>query len=122
MTIEFKRSWSDSDLEAYRDSVARFVESELLPHDEEARERGHVGHAVWRSAGALGFLCTDIPEQYGGAGGDFRHEAVFKGAERAHRHEPRCTRSRPLPAEPGPRHRSGRICRLAPGGFVEPSR
>jgi len=77
MPIEFKRSWSDEDLDLYRDNVVRFIETEIAPHDEEARKRGHVGHEVWRKAGALGLLCTDIPEQYGGAGGDFRHEAVF---------------------------------------------
>jgi acyl-CoA dehydrogenase len=77
MPIDFRRSWSDEDLELYRDNVVRFVETEVLPHDEEARKRGHVGHEVWRKAGALGLLCADIPEEYGGAGGDFRHEAVF---------------------------------------------
>ena len=77
MPIDFRRSWSDEDLELYRDNVVRFVETEVLPHDEEARKRGHVGHEVWRKAGALGLLCADIPEAYGGAGGDFRHEAVF---------------------------------------------
>ncbi|MBS0452279.1 MAG: acyl-CoA dehydrogenase family protein [Proteobacteria bacterium] len=77
MPIDFRRSWSDEDLELYRDNVVRFIESEVLPHDEEARKRGHVGHEVWRKAGALGLLCSDIPEAYGGAGGDFRHEAVF---------------------------------------------
>ena len=77
MPIEFRRSWSDEDLELYRDTVVRFIETEVLPHDEEARKRGHVGHEVWRKAGALGLLCADIPEAYGGAGGDFRHEAVF---------------------------------------------
>ena len=76
MPIDFSRSWSDEDLELYRDNVIRFVEPEVLPHDEEARKNGHVGHEVWRKAGALGLLCADIPDEYGGAGGDFRHEAV----------------------------------------------
>ncbi|KIQ21970.1 acyl-CoA dehydrogenase [Variovorax paradoxus] len=76
MPIDFSRSWSDEDLALYRDNVVRFVETEVLPHDEEARKRGHVGHEVWRKAGALGLLCADIPDDYGGAGGDFRHEAV----------------------------------------------
>ncbi len=77
MAIDFRRSWSDADLDLYRDSVVRFIETEMLPHDEEARKRGNVGHAIWRKAGALGLLCADIPEEYGGGGGDFRHEAVF---------------------------------------------
>jgi len=76
MTVRFERSWSDPDLELYRDTVVRFVEQELAPGDEEARRRGDVGHAVWRKAGELGLLCADMPDAYGGAGGDFRHEAV----------------------------------------------
>jgi len=77
MPLTFKRSWTDEDLDRYRDSVARFVEAELLPDDEAARKRGHVCATIWRRAGELGFLCADIPEAYGGGGGDFRHEAVF---------------------------------------------
>ena len=67
MPIDFRRSWSDEELELYRDNVVRFIETEVVPHDEEARKRGHVGHEVWRKAGALGLLCSDIPEAYGGA-------------------------------------------------------
>ena len=77
MPLTFTRSWNDEDLERYRDSVARFIDTEMLPDDEAARGRGHVGHAIWRRAGELGFLCADIPEAHGGSGGDFRHEAVF---------------------------------------------
>jgi acyl-CoA dehydrogenase len=66
----------DEDLTMFRDAVARFVESEMVPHDEQWRHQKHVGHEIWRKAGAQGMLCTDIPAEYGGAGGDFRHEAV----------------------------------------------
>jgi acyl-CoA dehydrogenase len=77
MPIEFRRSWSDDELALYRDNVIRFVESEVVPHDEAARKRGHVGNEVWRKAGELGLLCADIPEAFGGVGGDFHHEAVL---------------------------------------------
>jgi len=77
LAIEFGRSWSDEGLDLYRVNVIRFIETEMLPHDEEARKRGHVGHELWLKAGELGLLCADIPEEYGGGGGDFRHEAVF---------------------------------------------
>jgi acyl-CoA dehydrogenase len=77
MTIDFRRSWMDEDLALFRDNVVRFIETEMLPHDEEARKAGNVGHAIWRQAGALGLLCVDIPEAYGGGGGDFRHEAIL---------------------------------------------
>jgi acyl-CoA dehydrogenase len=77
MPINFTPTWIDSDLAMYRDTVERFVETEMLPADEAARKRGHVGHELWRRAGELGILCSDIPEQYGGGGGDFRHEALL---------------------------------------------
>jgi len=77
MAIEFPRSWMNEELAMYRDTVVRFVENEMVPHDEAARKRGHVGREIWRKAGELGLLCADIPEAYGGGGGDFRHEAVF---------------------------------------------
>ena len=77
MAIDFTPSWMNAELALYRDTVIRFIDSEMAPQDEAARKRGHVGHAIWRRAGELGLLCTDIPAQYGGGGGDFRHEAVL---------------------------------------------
>ncbi len=75
--IDFKRNWEDGDLQLFRKSVERFMKEEVQPGDEHAREQGHVGHALWRKAGELGLLCTDIPVEYGGAGGDLRHEAII---------------------------------------------
>ena len=75
--IDFQRPWEDADLGMFRQTVTRFMQDELEPADEKAREAGHVGHAIWRRAGELGLLCTDIPDEYGGGGGDFRHEAVI---------------------------------------------
>jgi len=75
-TRPYVSPWMDEDLAMFRDAVSRFAEAEMLPHDEEWRKQKHVGHEIWRKAGAQGLLCTDIPAEYGGAGGDFRHEAV----------------------------------------------
>lgn len=77
MPIDFRPSWLDEDLEAYRDTVQRFLDTEMVPADEAARKRGHVGHELWRQAGTLGLLCADLPEAYGGGGGDFRHVAIL---------------------------------------------
>lgn len=73
----YRSQWMDENLEVFRRSVSQFVDSEMLPYDEKWREQQHLDKALWRKAGAQGFLCTDIPEQYGGGGADFRYEAVF---------------------------------------------
>ena len=73
----YASSWMDEDLAIYRRAVTRFVETEMLPHDARWRREHTVGHEIWRKTGELGFLCADIPAEYGGAGGDFRHEVVL---------------------------------------------
>jgi acyl-CoA dehydrogenase len=69
--------WIDDDLAIFRDAAARFIEAEMVPHEAEWRKQQNVGKEIWRKAGANGFLCTDVSAEYGGVGGDFRHEAVL---------------------------------------------
>ncbi len=56
--------------QTFRDSVRRFLEAEVKPHDERWQEQGYVDKAVWRKAGENGFLCMSMPEEYGGSGAD----------------------------------------------------
>ena len=70
-------SWMDAELTTFRDTVARFVDSEMLPNDARWRAQHHVDKSMWRRVGEMGLLCLDIPTEYGGAGGDFRHECVL---------------------------------------------
>jgi len=64
------------ELSLFRETVTRFIAAEMLPNDAAWREQHHVGHAIWRRAGQVGVLCADIPAEYGGLGGNFRHEAI----------------------------------------------
>ncbi len=68
--------WMDEELELFRDAARRFVENEIVPNDARWREQHHVDRELWTKAGEVGLLCTDIPSEYGGLGGDARHEAV----------------------------------------------
>ena len=63
--------------ETFRDSVRRFMEAEVKPHDERWQEQGYVDKEVWRKAGANGFLCASMPEEYGGAGADRLYSVVL---------------------------------------------
>ncbi len=69
--------WMDEELTIFRDAVSRFVEAEMVPHEEQWRKQQNVGRDIWRKAGAMGLLCTDVSADYGCGGGDFRHEAVL---------------------------------------------
>jgi len=77
MNAAYASPWMDEDLTIFRDAVARFVDAEMAPNDEQWRKQQHVGKEIWRKAGETGLLCTDISAEYGGVGGDFRHEAVL---------------------------------------------
>jgi acyl-CoA dehydrogenase len=56
--------------ETFRDSVRRFLEAEVKPHDERWQEQGFADKAVWKKAGEHGFLCMSMPEEFGGSGAD----------------------------------------------------
>jgi acyl-CoA dehydrogenase len=65
------------ELAMFRESTRRFVAREITPHAERWRQEGSVDRELWRKAGAAGLLLAGIPAEYGGAGGNFRHEAVI---------------------------------------------
>ena len=54
----------------FRDSFRKFLENEVVPFHDKWEEQGYVDREVWLKAGANGFLCTSMPEEYGGAGAD----------------------------------------------------
>ncbi len=60
----------------FRESVSAFVETEIVPFHAQWEEAGVVPRELWRQAGEAGFLCTAIPEEYGGQGGDFLFSLV----------------------------------------------
>ncbi|MGH2908173.1 MAG: acyl-CoA dehydrogenase family protein [Solirubrobacteraceae bacterium] len=70
--------------EQLRESIHRFVVSELQPHAEEW-ERDTFPDSVFRRMGELGFLGLDKPVQYGGQGGDYFSSLVL-AEELAHAH------------------------------------
>ena len=67
----------DEEISIFSDAVGQFFERECKPHVEEWRKQGFVPREMWKKAGEAGLLCASMPEEYGGAGGDFRHEAVI---------------------------------------------
>src|SRR5262245_23912972 len=70
-------AWMTEDLVLLEEQARRFFAAEFVPHLEQWNEDGIMDRAMWQKAGAAGLLCASMPEQYGGAGGTFAHEAVI---------------------------------------------
>jgi long-chain-acyl-CoA dehydrogenase len=73
----FPAAWMTDEHQMLFDSAARFFKEQWGPKDEGWRHDGVMTREAWREAGANGFLCASMPEEYGGAGGDFGHEAAL---------------------------------------------
>ncbi len=67
----------DEEIAIFRDAVGKFYEQHApQKRVEKWREDGQVEAEFWREAGAAGLLGMTVPEEYGGHGGDFRHDLV----------------------------------------------
>ncbi|GAB3852799.1 acyl-CoA dehydrogenase family protein [Nocardioides maradonensis] len=71
--------WMDSSesLDDFRDLCRTFMEKEVRPNVEKFISNKEVDRDLWNRAGEVGLLCLSIPEEYGGGGGTFAHEAIL---------------------------------------------
>lgn len=65
------------DLVLLEEQARRFIAAEFAPHLDKWHEEHLYPREVWTKAGQAGLLCASMPEEYGGAGGTFAHEAVI---------------------------------------------
>jgi acyl-CoA dehydrogenase len=63
--------------EDLREAIRRFVTQELRPHAQEWEDARWFPNEVFRRMAELGYLGLKYPEEYGGEGGDFVHDAVL---------------------------------------------
>jgi acyl-CoA dehydrogenase len=77
MPLTQRSSWLDPDLDAFRELAHSFCQKELAPNHERWSQAKQVDRDLWRKAGDIGLLCLSIPEEYGGGGGTFAHEAIL---------------------------------------------
>jgi len=67
----------DEEIAVFGDAVGKFFEQHAPPKRVESwRENGQVDREFWTEAGAAGILGMTVPTEYGGHGGDFRHDLV----------------------------------------------
>ncbi|RJQ78813.1 acyl-CoA dehydrogenase [Pseudonocardiaceae bacterium YIM PH 21723] len=73
----YRSPWMTEELDLLRDMTRSFFAKEVTPNAERFIEQKQVDRELWNKAGELGLLCASIPEEYGGGGGTFAHEAVL---------------------------------------------
>jgi alkylation response protein AidB-like acyl-CoA dehydrogenase len=70
------RSIFNSDHEAFRDMVVKFLEKEAVPFHAQWEEDGQIDRALWNKAAEQGMLCPCLPEEFGGVGADYLYSAI----------------------------------------------
>lgn len=71
------RAIYSSDHELFRTNARRFFREELEPNIEQWEKDEIIPRSFWEKAGANGFLCCGVPEEYGGPGADFLYNMVL---------------------------------------------
>jgi len=72
----YRSSWMTDDLDIFREQFRRYLNAEIAPKAEGWRADRKVAKEAWQAIGAMGALCPDVPEEYGGLGGTFAHVAA----------------------------------------------
>ncbi len=83
---DYRSPWETEDQELLRKHAAEFFRKEATPNQERWAAQHQVDREFWTKAGAAGLLCLDLPEQFGGGGGNYGHEIVV-GQELALAHD-----------------------------------
>ncbi|WP_416830797.1 MAG: acyl-CoA dehydrogenase family protein [Erythrobacter sp.] len=79
---EFMR---DEEIAIFADAVGKFYQQHAPEKRvQKWRDEGQVERDFWREAGAAGLLGVSVPTEYGGHGGDFRHDIVVIDQQAKH--------------------------------------
>ena len=78
LDVERPAFLAEEDLNIFQAAVGRFFDEHATPEATARwRANGIVDREIWTKAGAAGLLGLSVPEAWGGAGGDYRHEVIL---------------------------------------------
>lgn len=72
-----KHPYLNEEHEIFRTSFRKFLEKEAYPFYEQWEEDRIIPRSFWEKMGAQGFLCPDLPEEYGGSDVDWGFSVVI---------------------------------------------
>jgi acyl-CoA dehydrogenase len=73
---DYRATWETDAHRELRHHVAEFLRKEATPNEERWAKQHQVDREFWTKLGDAGLLGLDLPEEYGGTGGDFGHSAI----------------------------------------------
>ncbi|MFD0943725.1 acyl-CoA dehydrogenase family protein [Savagea faecisuis] len=65
-----------AELDLFRKSIEAFAEKHVAPYFDQWEKEGNTPRELWNQLGEEGFLCVDIPEEYGGLGVPYQFAAL----------------------------------------------
>ncbi|MGZ5120694.1 MAG: acyl-CoA dehydrogenase family protein [Burkholderiales bacterium] len=74
----YQSPWMNDELGMFRTTVRHFIRKEFAPKQARWREEHRPDADAWSKAGSASILLPDVPQQYGGGGGTFAHEAIVR--------------------------------------------
>src|SRR6266545_6051592 len=69
--------YGSAEHQAFRETVRKFIQSELAPRAREFDKAGRFDKSLYRKMGDLGLLGIRYDPKYGGQGLDYSYHAVF---------------------------------------------
>lgn len=67
----------DTEFELFRDSYRRFLKEQVAPYYEQWEHDGLIPRDLWLRLGENGFLCVDVPKEYGGYGAPVHYSLML---------------------------------------------
>ena len=71
-----RQAYNTEEHQMLQAALDEFIKKEVHPNYEEWEKNKMVPRSFWQKMGEQGFLCMDMPEQYGGGGLDFSFSAL----------------------------------------------
>lgn len=72
----YRATWESDEHRELRKHAAEFLRKEATPNQERWARNHQVDREFWNKLGDAGLLGLDLPEEFGGTGGDFGYSAI----------------------------------------------